>query len=100
MRILSEIAQLADIKKSLAGVKLSEISVEEAAKALSVLGFTNTEQVESFVRFAQAASLDPSETIMDFITNGGIARIFTNRQSQDSGPVIVQCVHCGELNFL
>lgn len=95
---LSTLAKFADLKKELGSLQLAEITPDDAVAGLSLLGFSDRGTIENFLTAAKRVSTGDSETVMDFITNGGLARLFASKNAKSS--LIVQCTHCGELNFI
>lgn len=100
MSLMDDILQLKTIKDNLASLKLNEINESDALTGLKVLGFEGAGQVSAFLDAARKVASDPSETVMQFLTNGDLAKLFNKSPSAKSGSVVVQCTHCGELNFI
>lgn len=100
MSLVDDILQLKNIKENLSSLRLNEISNDDALTGLKVLGFEGAGQVSAFLDAARMVASDPAETVMQFLTNGDLAKLFNKSPSATSGSTIVQCTHCGELNFI
>lgn len=99
MSLLNDVLQIKQIFDRLSSMPLNGISDDEALAGLKLLGFEKVDQVTQFLNAAREHASDPGETVMQFLTNGDLAKIFTARQAK-SESVVVQCIHCGELNFI
>lgn len=98
MKTLALLTTLGDLSKELGGVALRDITPEKALAGLKFIGFQDEEVVAKFLEAAKKVSSNDEETIMEFITGGGLSKLFSRQNS--NSQLIVECTHCGELNFI
>lgn len=95
---LSALTKFADLKRELGSIKVADVTPDDAVAGLSLLGFSDRSTIENFLTAAKRVASGSEETVMDFVMNGGLARLFASKQAKSS--LIVQCTHCHELNFI
>lgn len=98
MSALTAITKFGELRSALGQLNLASITPDEAMAGLQLVGFSDRETVENFLGAAKQVRLHDDESVLDFITNGGLSRLFKKRKA--ASPLIVQCIHCRELNFL
>lgn len=82
-------------------VRVSGLTPDVAVGALKFIGITQPADVEHFVNLAKEVAASDEETLWEFISNGGLRRMFAARRTGERQPLaVVQCHHCGEFTCL
>lgn len=101
MSLVDDVLAFGRIKQGLAAFSLNTVSEEDAVKVLTHLGFKTIPDVKQFLDLAREVSVSDEETIMEFISGGGLARMFNTRKTgKRPATLVVECNHCGELTCI
>lgn len=75
--------------------------VEQFEPILAKLGINDVSLVKHVLEAARVASQNPTETVADFVSNGGLGRLLAGQKGADvENEHVISCVHCGELIVL
>lgn len=77
--------------------KLSLMAEPDAfSKIAEVVGIKDMSVVESVVKAARLTSRDPSQSVMEWFQDGGLARLIAGKQADQTGEqdTVLQCPHC------
>lgn len=80
--------------------KLSiSMTPDDALALLEPLGFSDRGVVESVLSAARMVATDPMQTVSQFVSDGGLARLLAGQKSKPEDAAI-ECPHCNQVIFM